>query len=155
MSVEEQRALGYMPLRDDFEREHKNYAEAMLSALSVTNNQVVFMSKDHHHNHNNHHGGVEPNEDLVDYELKLTLIKMYREVLIERQRMKKIAREYGLINNASALINNYNNSLINPNGQVTAKIAAKEPGKKKRGHNATNRKDPRYISILTVSLLIH
>lgn len=149
MSVEEQRALGYMPLRDDFEREHKNYAEAMLSALSVTNNQVVFMSKDHHHHqqHHNHHGG-EPNEDLVDYELKLTLIKMYREVLIERQRMKKIAREYGLINNASALINNYNNSLINPNGQVTAKIAAKEPGKKKRGHhNAANRKDPRYIYI--------
>lgn len=145
MSLEEQRALGYMPLRDDFEREYKNHAEAMLSGLSVSNNQVVFMSKDHHH-HPVMNGG-EPNEDLVDYELKLTLIKMYREVLIERQRMKKIAREYGLINNASALINNYNNSLINPNGQSTAK----EPGKKKRGHhNAANRKDPRYISFLEI-----
>ncbi len=32
---------------------------------------------------------------------------MYREILLDRQRLKKIAREYGLINNASALINKH------------------------------------------------
>ena len=38
---------------------------------------------------------------------------MYRECLIERQRFKKIAREYGLINNATALINSHNRVLNN------------------------------------------
>lgn len=139
MSIEEQRALGYMPLRDDFEREFKNQAEAMLSTLSISNNQVAFMDKEHSSSHG------EPNEELVDYELKLTLIKMYREVLNDRHKMKKIAREYGLINNASALINNYNNSLSIQNGQ-----AAPNTGfKKKRGaqNSSASRKDPRYVIV--------
>ena len=135
MSTEEQRALGYMPLRDDFEREYKNHAETLLSNLSLANNQVVFLSKDSNQVPTTVQG--EPNEDLVDFDLKLTLIKMYRECLIERQRFKKIAREYGLINNASALINNYNHSLLIQNGQTTAK----EPGGKKKKNINTNEKD--------------
>lgn len=175
MSLEEQRALGYMPLRDDFEREFKNYAESMLSTLSLTNNQLAFMTNrdsvthhnnshysnhtnsNHHHHHHHHHisnssshctssNSNEPNEDHVDYELKLTLIKMYRETLIERQKMKKIAREYGLINNASALINNYNyinNGILSP---VYCLPNVRDNGsKKRRGYHshAANRKDPR------------
>ena len=83
MSPEEQRALGYMPLRDDFEREYKNDAETLLSNLVMSPTE----------------------DDETDVEIKLTLIKMYRQCLAERQRLKKIARQYGLINNASALIN--------------------------------------------------
>ena len=78
---------------------------------------------------------------------------MYREVLVERQKMKKIAREYGLINNASALINNYNNSLSTSSTAVAASCftpVAREfggPGKKKRGPhaNANSRKEPRFL----------
>lgn len=148
MSIEEQRALGYMPLRDDFEREFKNHAEVLLSTLSVANNQAGFISRPH-----NEVAAGEPNEDFVDYEMKLTLIKMYREVLIERQKMKKIAREYGLINNASALINNYNSSLtaatagVGLNAGVCFTPSVKEctdGRRRKRGQNGNaSRKDPR------------
>jgi hypothetical protein len=45
MSLDEQRVLGYMPLRDDFEREYKNDAETLLSNLSISNQQIVFLNK--------------------------------------------------------------------------------------------------------------
>lgn len=149
MSIEEQRALGYMPLRDDFEREFKNHAEVLLSTLSVANNQAAFISRPISD------VSSEPNEDFLDYEMKLTLIKMYREVLIERQKMKKIAREYGLINNASALINNYNSSLnaaaasvgVGGNAAVCFTPSVREctdGRRRKRGQNGNaSRKDPR------------
>ena len=44
MSNEEQRALGYMPLRDDFEREYKNNAESLLSNLTIANNQISLLN---------------------------------------------------------------------------------------------------------------
>ncbi len=110
MSLEEQRALGYMPLRDDFEREYKNDAEALISNLTVANHQLAFLDQPREQQIEIEifSGAEEINEDQVDFDLKLNLIEMYRECLQERARFKKIAREYGLINNASALINNYN-----------------------------------------------
>ena len=51
--------------------------------------------------------------DAIDFYLKLTLIKMYRECLWERVRFKKIARDYGLINNATALINSHARVMTN------------------------------------------
>jgi hypothetical protein len=45
MSLDEQRVLGYMPLRDDFEREYKNDAETLLSNLSISNQQIVFLNR--------------------------------------------------------------------------------------------------------------
>ena len=143
MSAEEQRALGYMPLRDDFERVYKNDAETLLSNLTIANNQIVFLNKSIANlglSLKDSNGSLatsasssslaaalnqpgvsssaslEPdNDDAIDYYLKLSLIHMYRECLIERQRFKKIAREYGLINNATALINNHN-KVLNSNG---------------------------------------
>ena len=88
ISSDEQRALGYMPLRDDFEREFKNDAETLLSNLTIGND-----------------------DDETDIDVKISLAKVYREILLDRHRLKKIAREYGLINNASALINKHKNSL--------------------------------------------
>jgi transcriptional adapter 2-beta len=118
MSLEEQRALGYMPLRDDFEREYKNDSEILISNLAVANNQLAFLCTRPNESLStaaqptapptSPSADVEVNEDQIDFELKLSLIDMYRECLQERARFKKIAREYGLINNASALINNYN-----------------------------------------------
>lgn len=45
MSLEEQRALGYMPLRDDFEREYKNDGEQLLSNLNIANNQLALLNE--------------------------------------------------------------------------------------------------------------
>ncbi len=114
MSLEEQRALGYMPLRDDFEREYKNDAESLISNLTLANHQLAFLNQPRDQLSStcppsSPNADVQDiNEDQVDFDLKLNLIEMYRECLQERVRFKKIAREYGLINNASALINNYN-----------------------------------------------
>jgi hypothetical protein len=120
MSPEEQRALGYMPLRDDFEREYKNDAEVLLSNLALANQQLVYLNNNNKADLNLHQQSCDQtnggNEDLIDFEFKLTLIQMYRECLTERQRFKMIARDYGLINNASALINAHRMSLLNPDG---------------------------------------
>jgi hypothetical protein len=123
MSPEEQRALGYMPLRDDFEREYKNDGEQLLSNLNIANNQLLLLSTEHINAEKlanvgvGFGGGDAPGkrdelgassvdaDDVVDFELKLCLMEMYRECLQERQRFKKIAREYGLVNSASALLN--------------------------------------------------
>ena len=99
ISAEEQRALGYMPLRDDFEREYKNDAETLLSNLTINND-----------------------DDETDIDVKVALIKMYRAILLDRQRLKKIAREYGLINNASALINKHKNDLLGNNNDLSSKL---------------------------------
>ena len=66
---------------------------------------------------------VASDEDAVDFYLKLNLIKMYRECLMERARFKKIAREYGLINNATALINNHNKVLNNHASYYNSSLA--------------------------------
>nr|UEK51508.1 Ada2B-like protein [Parasacculina yatsui] len=66
--------LNYMPLRDDFEREHDNNSEQLVSQLNV--------------------GSVE-DED-VDIGLKLALVDMYFERLRERARRKRMARDYQL-----------------------------------------------------------
>lgn len=137
-------------MRDDFEREYKNYAESILSGLSLSNNQSAFIGNSKQQYGQNISNNVS-NEDLIDYELKLSLIKIYREVLVERHKMKKIAREYGLINNASALINNYNKKISigniqNGEGSIGQIGFFKEPtvSRKKKGTaaNLTNKKDP-------------
>jgi hypothetical protein len=138
MSIEEQRALGYMPLRDDFEREYKNNAESLLSNLSIANNQHSLLSSLISTNSGPSTSTASNNiqkqtnslvsgttsaagassydyDDVLDLDLKLILIEMYRECLTERQRFKKIARDYGLLNNASALMNKFNNSISDVN----------------------------------------
>ena len=144
MSLEEQRALGYMPLRDDFEREFRNDAETLLSNLTIANNQLVLLnnstmkqqvSNSSCLNTPGAHGKAEQQsldpDDVVDFDLKITLIQMYRECLIERQRYKMIAREYGLVNNASALLNKQKvlsgtGVVIAPNGMSSNHVSNKK-----------------------------
>ena len=66
---------GYMAGRSDFMVEHDNYAETDLNELSINDD-----------------------DDHLERELKLAVLDVYRDILAERQRRKKIIRDYGLIN---------------------------------------------------------
>ncbi|XP_031564876.1 transcriptional adapter 2-beta-like isoform X2 [Actinia tenebrosa] len=74
MSAAEQTELGYMPLRDDFEKEYDNDAETLISGLQF--------NKD---------------DDDLEKDLKIALIDMYIRRLKDRQTKKDIARQHGLI----------------------------------------------------------
>jgi len=74
MGITEQQELGYMPLRDDFEKEYDNEAETLVSGL-----QFSYDDED------------------VEVDLKLGIIDMYLRRLKERQHRKNIARQHGLI----------------------------------------------------------
>lgn len=188
MSHEEQRALGYMPLRDDFEREYKNDGEQLLSNLNIATNQLVMLNNDFNidkytnnfsqgpntpikqengcNSSSNYYANLDP-DDVVDFELKLTLMEMYRECLMERQRFKQIAREYGLVNNASALLNKQkiayaqtysSGTLLAPNGlsfnHVSNKKRLKKPGMLSmdyREMSEVNEKLKKYAQFMSVS----
>lgn len=68
-------SLGYLPKRDDFEREYDNECETLVSTLSMNSTE----------------------DDEIETNLKLAHISMYRMRLKERFRKKQIAREYGLV----------------------------------------------------------
>lgn len=70
----EQQELGYMPCRDDYEREFDNEAESLISQLSV--------------------GGEE---EELEVALKLAQVDMYSRRLRERMRRKALARDYRLL----------------------------------------------------------
>ncbi|RWS27621.1 transcriptional adapter 2-beta-like protein [Leptotrombidium deliense] len=75
LTAQEQQFLGYMPKRDDFEREFDNEAESLVSMLSINPND----------------------DDELDVDLKLAHIDMFRRRLLERFRRKQIVREYNLV----------------------------------------------------------
>lgn len=66
--------MAFMPLRDDYEMEHHNEAEVIISGLVINRE-----------------------EDEVDLHLKLARVEMYLDSLKERYRRKTIAREYHII----------------------------------------------------------
>ena len=95
-----------------FTKEYKNDAESLLSNLTIAND-----------------------DDESDIEVKISLTKIYREILLDRQRLKKIAREYGLINNASGLINkhkNSNNTVDSINKKIESNVSNDLLTKKRR-----------------------
>lgn len=72
---EQQIRLGYMPKRDDFEREYDNEAELLVSKLAV-----------------------HANDDTdLDENLKIAHINMYTDKLRERFRRKRVVLEYNLV----------------------------------------------------------
>uniref|UniRef100_A0A182IYU4 Transcriptional adapter n=1 Tax=Anopheles atroparvus TaxID=41427 RepID=A0A182IYU4_ANOAO len=73
---EEAAALGYMPNRDDFEREYDPTAEQLVSTLSL-----------------------QPDDEDVDMLLKLAQVDIYTRRLRERARRKRVVRDYQLIAN--------------------------------------------------------
>lgn len=72
---EQQIRLGYMPKRDDFEREFDNDAELLVSKLAVNAND----------------------DTELDQSLKIAHINMYTDKLRERFRRKRIVLEYNLV----------------------------------------------------------
>lgn len=75
ISKEQQLRLGYMPKRDDFEREYDNDAELLVSKLAVNAND----------------------DTDIDRDLKIAHINMYTDKLRERFRRKRIVLEYNLV----------------------------------------------------------
>ncbi|KAK7789179.1 hypothetical protein R5R35_006799 [Gryllus longicercus] len=72
---EEAASLGYMPQRDDFEREYDNSAESLLSPLFINNLE----------------------DDDLDVALKLAHVDMYTRRLRERARRKRVVRDFQLV----------------------------------------------------------
>lgn len=72
---EQQIRLGYMPKRDDFEREFDNEAELLVSKLAVNAND----------------------DTDLDQDFKIAHIHMYIDKLRERYRRKRIVLEYNLV----------------------------------------------------------
>ncbi|VDM31480.1 unnamed protein product [Hydatigera taeniaeformis] len=77
----EQQLLGYMVLRDDFERDYDNDAESLLTRLSVRSDC----------------------DDLEDA-LHVAHVNIYTQRLQERQKRKEIGRSHGLIYQLSAYL---------------------------------------------------
>nr|CAG4644755.1 EOG090X058A [Leptodora kindtii] len=74
IQTEEMLELGYMPQRDDYEKEHDNEAESVVSHLSI--------------NHDD--------ED-IDLALKLAQVDIFTRRLRERARRKRVARDFQLV----------------------------------------------------------
>ncbi|KAI8425061.1 hypothetical protein MSG28_006929 [Choristoneura fumiferana] len=83
VTPEEASQLGYMPNRDDFEREHDHEAEQLISTLSIS-----------------------PEDDELDVALKLSQVDLYTRRLRERTRRKRLVRDYQLV---SVFFNNQRN----------------------------------------------
>ncbi|KAL7301548.1 hypothetical protein TKK_0005980 [Trichogramma kaykai] len=74
---EEATQLGYMPQRDDFERDYNHEAESLVSSLFLN----------------------PAEDDDLDIALKLAQVDMYTYNLRERARRKRVVRDYQLVSN--------------------------------------------------------
>ncbi|XP_065219964.1 transcriptional adapter 2B-like isoform X2 [Planococcus citri] len=75
ITTEEATLLGYMPQRDDFEKEYDNTAELLVSSLSIN----------------------PAEDDELDIALKLAQVDMYMNSLRERTRRKRVVKDYQLV----------------------------------------------------------
>lgn len=78
LSIQEQQELGYMPLRDDFENEYDDDAESLVSCLSW-----------------------DYEDEDIDIAFKLLQVDLYRQRIKERERRKKFAKDFSIIQNAT------------------------------------------------------
>ncbi|XP_071630485.1 transcriptional adapter 2B isoform X1 [Temnothorax longispinosus] len=75
ITPEEAAQLGYMPQRDDFERDYNHEAESLVSSLFLNPTE----------------------DDDLDIALKLAQVDMYTSNLRERARRKRVVRDYQLV----------------------------------------------------------
>lgn len=75
ITPEEATQLGYMPQRDDFERDYNHEAESLVSSLFLN----------------------PAEDDDLDIALKLAQVDMYTNNLRERARRKRVVRDYQLV----------------------------------------------------------
>ncbi|KZC06680.1 Transcriptional adapter 2B, partial [Dufourea novaeangliae] len=81
ITPEEAAQLGYMPQRDDFERDYNHEAESLVSSLFLN----------------------PAEDDDLDIALKLAQVDMYTNNLRERARRKRVVRDYQLVSAFFAL----------------------------------------------------
>ncbi|XP_023320922.1 transcriptional adapter 2-beta isoform X2 [Eurytemora carolleeae] len=77
LSINDMLALGWLPNRDEFEVEHCNEAETLVSSLDQGKNDEV--------------------EDEVESALKLSQVEMYQAKLKDRERRRQTAADHDLI----------------------------------------------------------
>ncbi|XP_037963208.2 transcriptional adapter 2B isoform X2 [Plutella xylostella] len=90
VTPDEASQLGYMPNRDDFEREHDHEAEQLISTLSI----------------NPEDDELDVGDDDVILGLKLSQVDIYTRRLRERTRRKRLVRDFQLV---SVFFNNQRN----------------------------------------------
>lgn len=126
---DQQLRLGYMPKRDDFEREYDNDAELVVSRLAVNAN--------------------DDNE--LDQALKIAHINMYSDRLRERFRQKRVVLEYNLVKLFFHTHPEENDDLNNPqanthtnqtNTTATSFLSNALTAPPDKNNSATNESDP-------------
>lgn len=105
LSLHQLLALGFMPARDDFELEHDNEAEVLVSSIEAAGTAGGAGL-----------GRLEPEEEQLEAGLKLAHVQMYQTKLRERERRKHVSKDL-------ALVEGFFNS-------VTGKLSAPKPKKK-------------------------
>ncbi|XP_057338185.1 transcriptional adapter 2-beta isoform X1 [Microplitis mediator] len=105
ITPEEAQQLGYMPQRDDFERDYNHEAESLVSSLFLN----------------------PAEDDDLDIALKLAHVDMYTNNLRERARRKRVVRDYQLVSNFFLSSRRGDNASVNSNS-----ITSSNKGIKKR-----------------------
>ena len=103
LSASEQKDLGYMMFRGDFEREYDNEAENVISSLEINYD-----------------------DEEMDILFKLSQVDRYRYRLADREQRKVLAREFGLL--SSATIFTTGTSGGKPKSQQTKKTKSSSSG---------------------------
>ncbi|KAH0566702.1 transcriptional adapter 2-beta isoform X1 [Cotesia glomerata] len=104
ITPEEAQQLGYMPQRDDFERDYNHEAESLVSSLFLN----------------------PAEDDDLDIALKLAHVDMYTNNLRERARRKRVVRDYQLVSNF------FLSSRKGENSNVNSSVSGGNKGIKKR-----------------------
>ena len=107
ISIHHLLALGFMPARDDFEMEHDNEAEILVSSIEAPGSGSAHR--------------LDPEDEELEMNLKLAHVEMYQNKLKDRERRKKASKELFLVENFFK---------ENPFNAMTGKLTAPKPKKK-------------------------
>ncbi|KAI0980210.1 hypothetical protein GJ496_003601, partial [Pomphorhynchus laevis] len=125
ISENNKKLIGFLPLRDDYEREYKNDIERMLNNL---------VSSD-----------VDERATKQDMNFKYSIINVYLGILRERQELKKHARQCGLLSfELAKLIDGNCNMLETVNSEVTTFTGNKQLALPKQSRKSIKRSKGHY-----------
>jgi len=79
---------GYSAARCDFNTEHNNFVEMDVCSMTFGNDNQVWKEEDE----------VPISDRQLYTDINLAVLDVYRNCLLERQRRKKLIRDYGLVN---------------------------------------------------------
>ena len=108
LSLHQLLALGFMPARDDFEMEHENEAEVLVSSIEAGPSLGASAR-------------METEDEELEMSLKLAHVEMYQNKLKERDRRKQVSKNLTLVENFFK---------ENPFNAMTGKLTIQKPKKK-------------------------